>query len=547
MVAAATSLVACFPPTEGREPPLDEFYFPVGLAISQGPDSVGASGDAGAAELSAPARWLYVANSDFDLQFNSGSLLAFDLERLRQLLPVACESDADCDAGRVCDLPRRADLNGGEPTYWCVDPADPKPCGALGEKSAPDRLLAPGRCSFIDPVAPPSGAPILVDAISIGAFVTDVIYQDCPTCDQTGVRHGRLFMPVRGDATLHWVDVAAGADGPGLDCGQDSAGACDDNHRRGTSPDAENSRGLQLPPEPYGVAADERGEAIVVAHQLSGQVALFVNDWQDGAAGGPRLEFVLGGLSSGALAVASVPEAAIVNAGPEPLPHEPAFLVAFTTSSDVTLLRYFDDAASAPERPFLDASRSAPITTNSQGFHSRGIAVDAAKRKRCEAGCAQGDLDCLRACAGIPVGVYVTNRTPATLVVGQTQPNHSETTSDDLPRFIDTIPVSLGASRVVVGEVLGPDGVTLLPRVFVVCFDSRKIYVFDPVAGRIEAVIQTGRGPHAFSVDPRSGLGFIAHFTDSYVGVVDLDQSHAHHYGSIIATLGAPTPPRSSK
>jgi hypothetical protein len=245
--------------------------------------------------------------------------------------------------------------------------------------------------------------------------------------------------------------------------------------------------------------------------------------------------------------VASVPEPAIVNAGPEPLPHQPAFLLAYRTSPEVALIRYFDDAEAAPDRPFLDASRSAPITTNAQGFHSRGIAVDPGARQACEAACVSGDLDCLRSCAGVPVGVYVANRTPATLIIGETRPNRSETTSDDLPRFLDNAPVSLGASRVVVGEVIGADGVSRETRVFVICFDSRKVFVYDPAAARMEAVIETGRGPHAFAVDPGRGLGFVAHFTDSYVGVVDLDQSHAEHYGTIIATLGAPTPPRSSK
>jgi hypothetical protein len=571
---AALALGACFPPTDGREPPLGRLYFPVGVALSGGIEAGGRAmgADAGAASSSS-ARWLFVANSDFDLQFNAGSLQAFDLDRLRSFLPRYCEADADCEGNEVCDGPGAA-TNDGDPSFWCVDPANPKPCGDLGEKSPAERLLSPGRCSFIDPVAPAGGEPVLRDSVTIGAFVTDVLFREPPANEtEAGTPLGRLFLPVRGDATLHWVDVRPTNGGAVLDCGQGETDECDGEHRRGTSPAAENSRNVALPPEPFGVAADKQGRALVVTHQTEGKVALFVNEWGSGAAGGPHLEFVLAGLPAGAVAAASIPEPAIAEEGDlresGAFPHEPGFLVTFRTSPRVQLVRFFDDAAAEPERPFLEGSRFVDITTNAEGFNSRGVAVDDELRGACEidcrgghedciAQCAPGDTDCsgscaehrdecFQRCAGIPLDVYVANRSPASLVIGETRPNFSETSSDDLPRFIDNEAVSLGASRVVVGKVIGKDGVTRHSRVFVICFDSRKIFVYDPRARRMETVIQTGRGPHALAVDPGSGLGFIAHFTDSYVGVVDLNQTHAQDYGRIIATLGPPTPPRASK
>jgi DNA-binding beta-propeller fold protein YncE len=84
-------------------------------------------------------------------------------------------------------------------------------------------------------------------------------------------------------------------------------------------------------------------------------------------------------------------------------------------------------------------------------------------------------------------------------------------------------------------------------RVFVVCFDSRKIYIYDPDLDRIEIELTTGRGPHALSIDNERALAYVGHFTDSFIGVINLDQRVPGLYGSLIATVGRPTPPRASK
>src|SRR5580658_4876108 len=57
---------ACYPGgAEGTDPPTTTFYFPVGLAVSPG------------------GNVLYVANSDFDRQWNGGTIQSYDLFRLR--------------------------------------------------------------------------------------------------------------------------------------------------------------------------------------------------------------------------------------------------------------------------------------------------------------------------------------------------------------------------------------------------------------------------------------------------------------------------------
>jgi hypothetical protein len=38
----------------------------------------------------------------------------------------------------------------------------------------------------------------------------------------------------------------------------------------------------------------------------------------------------------------------------------------------------------------------------------------------------------------------------------------------------------------------------------------------------------------------------VAHFTDSYIGVIDLDQRH-HTFGTMIRALGRPSAPRGDR
>ena len=70
LLCAATALTAsipgCYSEATGTSPPTNTFYFPVGLAVS-------------------PAgNVLYVANSDFDLQWNGGTLQSYNLFQIRQ-------------------------------------------------------------------------------------------------------------------------------------------------------------------------------------------------------------------------------------------------------------------------------------------------------------------------------------------------------------------------------------------------------------------------------------------------------------------------------
>ena len=555
LLAALVALLSnsCYPAGDGKAPPPEELYFPTGLAL-----------DRPQLSESAP-RYLYVANSDFDLQYRSASVISYDLDLLHQILPRNCRGTADCLDDDICDAPGVEGIPSDPArvhSYFCVDPRTTAPCRAFGDRDEADLVLTPGRCKSIDPVNPQDGsASVLVDTVGIGAFATDVIWRENP--DTAAQYPSRLFIPVRGDSTLHWIDVKDGH----FACGQngDDDNACDDLHRAGDDSDV-NIDQLKQPPEPYALDATSDGAYVALTNQTQGSVSLFANDWSSN--GGPRLVSILGGLPLAPVGIAALPEVAPELSDPEHKP-DPGFLIAYRTAPRIDLLRVRSEANPMYTDYALTLAGSVPINANSLGFDSRGIAIDAAQRQSDYAKCRAEPADCgsmtaaecLSNClrAAHQPGVYVASRAPASLLVGaMTADVGYPAGSNDLPSFTDSVSLTFGPSRVILGVVKAPGTAQSLQqdsagpyelerRVFVVCFDSRRIFVYDPKRRVLEAIVSTGRGPYALAVDGLRGLAYLGHFTDSYLGVISLDQRFPQTYATIVASIGAPKAPRSSK
>jgi hypothetical protein len=64
-VATSSMVSSCYSIGDGTHPPPESFYFPVCLAVSRG------------------GNVLYVVNSDFDLQWNGGTIQSYDLDQIR--------------------------------------------------------------------------------------------------------------------------------------------------------------------------------------------------------------------------------------------------------------------------------------------------------------------------------------------------------------------------------------------------------------------------------------------------------------------------------
>jgi DNA-binding beta-propeller fold protein YncE len=523
MAIATWGISGCFTDEQSLAPAPDQFYYPTGVVVSPGRTT------------------LYVANSDFDLQYSGGWVQTLDLRRIRER------------ARRIAD-----NLAAGVSTT--------DTCAGENLQANPDPWLNPGPCSFAEMTT------LVKSHAFVGAFASGALLVHEPNGNRA-----RLFVSVRGDPSITYFDVEDDrlADGAFqasflLDCKVGGDGFCAPEHRLGQ--DREGTlRGIQLPPDPVGLAATADGRAIVAAHQTQASTSLLNNDW----ATVPELVYFLSDLAPGPTEVAQVPEptfAAELNARPDSgFTYRPAFVLTFRASPEIDVLRFVADSGSIPPRPFVVRASSIAVSTNSPGFDSRGVAVIDSERRACEQACgtppdptmtlSEEYRECLIECAeNTPLRLYMANRTPPSILVGRirtlanrAEPNGNPTGAFEELFFHDNLPLDFGPSRVEVGQVVASDG-TLQERVFIVCFDSRSIFVLDPSLDRIESVVRTGRGPHDIAID--SGVDdagkaysylLVGHFTDSYLGVVDLDMRRSLTYGQMIATVGEPTPPKESE
>jgi hypothetical protein len=584
IVIASSIAPACYPDGGGgTDPPTNTFYFPVGLAVSGGGNA------------------LYAVNSDFDLQWNGGTLQSYDLFAIRR------------DTGRLV----QAQLAGGAGVNALglnlVEPYYPGQC-LTGlplpgtDAGFPSIVLNPG-----GRIPPNEACAPAVDSSSyvrssriIGAFATDLQLQT-----SNGVVGTRLFMPVRGNATLTFADVAV--DDPtqpppnegvttapvagvfDLLCGQQSDDRCDDVHLVGNNGLASgDTRHVTLPGEPYGMAQTPDGTAIAMTHQIVTQASLLnASDINGSPPGIPTMQFVLDNVVGGGSGITAIPHDKDASIPPCELMKtvgdvpgamlvpcvRPAFLETSTVTPELDLLRFYDDdgtkgdGTSSMKRPFLVKEAAFTFSTNFGGQSSFGIAIDPTLRMACK-NIAQSPEETI-ACAELPARVFFANRTPASLVIGQiggTSPSGDGTYDPDLLQLNGNLPLPDGPSRVYLAPISNLQG-NLELRVFVVNSDSGTISVYDPNQPNNLALVDTiyvGPTPSAMAFDPFSlndvaihapngadtrqapGLGlkkfrfaYVSSFRHSFVQVIDLDEQQST-FESVVFTLGKPTVPKGS-
>jgi len=589
------SLVSCYATGQGSDPPLDQLYFPVGLAVSHG-GSV-----------------LYALNSDFDLQYNGGTIQSLDLRAIRRdtVLTIARPFHPALPLVRPFERPQGAERL------------------ACNELNLPPTRLDGTARPLGESCAPPMRTDAYVrDRAIVGAFGTDLQISRPRTGlvppigvapKALGRQKERLFAPLRGSAAVLWVDVPndarEGASGESrftLECEKGENNRCGDRHLTGPNPDLDpqNTRALTLPGEPFGIAQSEDGQSLVVTHQSDTKASLVSTGLSYDCEGGtaapcqrPSVQFVVEGVRTGGTAVASIPyDRDAFTAATLP---KPAYLTTSRVVAELGLLREYDDGsggvASTLRRPFLSRERAYPLTVAAAGTDSRGLAIDASPRILCRSRIRPADpaatpprtaadvaADTV-ACARKPLRVYIANRSPAALLVAElgTDVGRSadETFDPEALTFFDVIPLTAGPSKVFMAPIVDAKGNYAL-RIFVVCFDASSIFVIDPETRELENTIRVEAGPYALAFDPfdptEAALGapvkkqtvdvppnpdgtpslsaelanvhtfrfaYVASFTKSTVQVIDLDNSlpQKDTFEKVVFTMGEPTLPKGVK
>ncbi|MBL8601127.1 MAG: hypothetical protein JNK72_04305 [Myxococcales bacterium] len=305
-LALSAAVTGC-PSNDGQDPPNDQFYRPIAAAIG---------GD---------GNWLFVANSNFDLRYNGGTVVAVDLARVRA---------------------RAVEAAAGQP----------------GNNCRPDATRSGA-------VVCPSGDFIRAEVTrKINPFAVDLAYAQYPN-------HQRLYVVVRGDGSLTWFDVDnAGS----LNCGASAAGgACDDAHRVGVDP-AQSPAGVRLPPDPSALAVDPARGWVVVTHQNVDPNLARASLFRDTAAlagatasARPVMLNTVGNLALGLSGVALLPR------GDASDPTRSTFVSTSRAAATLTFLQaYPGNAALADGQPFLYQSAAVPLVGLSTGANNRSVAFD---------------------------------------------------------------------------------------------------------------------------------------------------------------------------
>jgi DNA-binding beta-propeller fold protein YncE len=398
---------------DGANPPTDELYFPVALALSP-------------AETGEAPAFLYVANANFDLRYNAGTVQAFDLEKITEEIPDDCD---DC-------------------------------------------VLAPLGDSLVSSVRIGSQAGALAVA---------------PAGD-------RLFVPVREDRNLTTINVdpASGV----LACGGTADGhECSGAFRSvdiGGDGEAVSLGGEIVdvhvgPLADLGLEADVSGDYLFAVHR-SGQITLLSDRVEAGTASltDRRVPRTVASLPTADRQLASVR-------------FDVADGLAWVTNARNRTVARFGVAADRVESEELFAqlyAASTPVVSGvDSGSDTRDVVFedfsDGSKR------------------------AYLLSRDPAAVLVAD-----FNAADNARLRVSRVIAVGQGPSKLESARVTIRGEERLL--LFASCYTSRDVYVVDPTAGGVLAVIRGANGPFSLAYDGARQRLYVADFRAAVIRVVSL-------------------------
>ncbi|MEM1416433.1 MAG: hypothetical protein AAGH15_16100 [Myxococcota bacterium] len=447
-LVCATFAAAC--ETDGSSPPPGRLFFPTAMALA--PDGT----------------HLFVASSNFDLSFNRGALHSYDLDVLNASVDRCPERIA---------------------TEETVD--SPEECQFIPTQD--------GRIELVEQGAVEQVAGLLVSQVQIGSFTDGVAVAPAGN---------RLYLPVRGDANLTFVDIQDGGalfcgEGTGAVAGPDAFERCESVYSRVDESFA-NARDVNLPNDPVGVttgliqdllpAESEAlaGDYVLFAHR-GGSVSLFFDRDRDGNPASlepPRLVDRLDGIGQLLIDVSV----------------DPATQFGWLASQSTIGVQRFgigiEELTSTDEDAiFAQLERTSLYRTTTLFF----AGLDAASGfgdVRSVAFDPRPDVD----------RAYLLNRSPNALLIADPSAEPDEL------RVLRRIPVGLGPSKLQVRE-FPVEGRTLA---FVSCFDSVDVWVIDVDLGVLVGIVRNLGGPFEIEVDVPRRRAYVLDFVASTVRVVDL-------------------------
>ena len=485
-----------------------------------------------------------MVNGNNDLSYNSGSLLAIDVDAFFSkwldddgvgIYPY-CETLPDGSVGR-CVLDAASTTDAEHPCRRLPTEADVVECDER---------------------------PFVVDAVPVGDFATvpDVSY---------GGAHPRVWIPVRGDPSVTFIDVVDGPDGsPDLDCGQerdadgwaaDDARCRDFNRLTHLRNDPEL---LQLPREPYNIQITETDDYryAFVAHSAGPYVSVID---LDGLLGVPERPAIVDSYplfqasaqntSSGGFGLAVRPCSVAEANAPGATRGCTRPMVYASYRYQLTIAEFTVAGLSESELPPGAYTRDSCYGPDDNGDGEPDyVGVFCATPDQLDQPCAVvcepevtgqrvffvGGIDPFASTSSSALGdIAFSDASGEHLYAVETNPGGLLELDTSLD--LNGIPRNVPAGPPI--EICDkPTRMKIWDQTaFVTCFQAAYVFVVDLRSARVIKSIQMGTGPHDLVVDPGRQVLYAANTLEASISVIDLDPTHRTRYEEI-ARIGLQEP-----
>ncbi len=302
----------------------------------------------------------------------------------------------------------------------------------------------------------------------------------------------RVFAAVRGDPSLTWVDFDP--ETRSLDCGGGGGTLprCDDDHRLSRMRNDESVG--TLPAEPFGIYVDSVAGHVVLTHLSQGAVSL-ADAPSDGS--DPMLSDALGGVFEPDI-VTRV-RSSLGAAGRLPGGR------VYVTSRSEDRVQMFSVVRLGAEPPALVPGDYFFLRGVEPSDDGRGIQFSADGNQ-----------------------AYIVNRSPPMLHILDTSIDAQGAPRNELTGAVE---LCTTASNLATGD-LGQG-----ERVYIACFREGQVWVIDPGALTLEAIINVGSGPQALAISEDKQQLYVSNYLEDTVAVIDVNPDSSNQ-NRVVLKLG---------